>query len=190
MVLLATFNLLLRRQTGLTDLTVPTITSGRGEVDFHETVGPFFNMVPLRTDVTGARTFRDLVQQTRATCLEAYSYEIPFGEIMTAAPEIMAPYAEDHLAVVAFQAFQFPAAVDGVIGDLGFSEIRRRLLSHPSTSDIPNGVLWALDVLPSGETVGSLRYNSKEFNEATLTALVSEFRLLLRSAVTAPDATL
>ncbi|MEV4054582.1 condensation domain-containing protein [Amycolatopsis sp. NPDC049688] len=189
MVLLAAFNLLTREITGADDLTVPTITSGRSNPTFAETVGPFFNFMPLRTDLSTCRTFRDLVTKTRGTCLEMYSHEVPFGEIVAEAPTVVAPFGDFTQAVQAFQCFQFPVGAEGApVGDIEIAELRRRLLSDPDTSDIPDGVVWALDIDPEGDIVGSVRFNSNDFDAATLEGLVTRYIELLRVAVADMDA--
>lgn len=188
MVLFAAFNLLVHKATGATDLVLPTITSGRADPKFYETVGPFFNFVPLRTDLSTCRTFRDVLTKTRSTCLEAYSYEIPFGEVVGQVPDVVAPFADLNSAVHALECFQFPVGADGnLVGDIRISEMRRRLLSDPNTSDIPDGVLWALDIHPEGDMIGSIRFNSNDVDEATLTKMAEEYITLLRHAVGAPD---
>ncbi|GIH67784.1 condensation domain-containing protein [Sphaerimonospora thailandensis] len=188
MVLLAAYNIVLRRMTGATDLVVPTITSGRREPEFHETVGPFFNFLPLRTDVAGCRTFREVVERTRTTCLEAYSYEIPFLQIIGEAPEVTGTLAEDHLAPCAFQVWQFSTVMDREqVGDLEISEVRSRVLSQVAGTDIPDGALLTLDIDPSGQIFGNQAYNSDLFTEATMVGMVSEFCRILEAGVTDPD---
>lgn len=191
MVLVAAFTLLTHKITGATDLTLPTITSGRSNPTFDETVGPFFNFMPLRTDISDCHTFRELVTKTRGTCLEMYSYEVPFGEVVAEAPEIIAPFADLSCAVQAFQCFQFPVGADGtLVGDIKIAELRRRLLSDSDTSDIPDGVVWALDMDPKGDIIGSVRFNSNDFDASTLVELVTRYTELLRTVLANVDAQL
>lgn len=187
MVLFAAFNLMVHRLTGVTDMVLPTITSGRADPRFHETVGPFFNLVPLRTDLSGCRTFQDVITRTRATCLEAYAYELPFGEVVSQAPQVVEPFADPDVAVHALECFQFPVGADGShVGDVTIAEMRRRLLSDPDTSDIPDGVLWALDIHPEGDMIGSIRFNSNDVDEAPLVEMADGYIALLRGALAAP----
>ena len=191
MVLLAVFELLLHKVTGSTDVVTATMTSGRGDLQFSDTVGPFFNMIPLRTDLAQCGDFGKLVAATRTTCLEAYRQELPFAQISAEAPEIMRPYAAGNLAVWAFQLFQYPGVIDGQrVGDLTFAEIRRRLKSYPLTSDIPNGVLWSLDLLPSGEAAGHMKFNTREFDRTTMARMAGDYSEILRRAIAAPDSPL
>ncbi|WP_307961713.1 condensation domain-containing protein [Salinispora arenicola] len=118
-------------------IVAPILTSGRTEPEFEQTVGPFFNYIPIRTDITGCVTFRDLVNRTRAPLLEAYSYELPFREIAAQAePELMQqPIMNTSGVTTGFEVFQHPQTVDGMI--------YRRCTLHrpPSTLDIRLGHL-------------------------------------------------
>lgn len=191
MVLLAAFEAVLYKLTGVRDVVAPTMTSGRGDQQFAETVGAFFNLVPLRNDLSGCDSFAALVDQTRSTCLEAYSRELPFGDIVEQAPELTRPYAAGNLAVVTFQLFQFPGVMNGQrVGSLEFSEIRRRLLPCQATTDIPNGVLWTLDILPSGEIAGHIKFNQNEFLPATMIGITDDYQRILANALAAPESSL
>ena len=189
MVLLAAYATLLRTMTGVTDVVVPTFTSGRGQARYHDPVGSFFNFVPLRLDLDGCATFRQVVERTRATCIEAYSHDIPFTEVLQEAPELMSPSAQDDRAVCAFQVFRSPLATDGeTVGGLRYAEIRRRLLSQPVGGDIPDGAMWHLEIDSGGDIVGTLGFNSNLFDAGAIAHLASEFHRVLASVVTTPDA--
>ncbi len=191
MVLLAAYNALLHARTGATDVVVPTLTSGRSQERFMETVGPFFNFVPLRTDLGTCETFRDVVDRTRTSCIEIFSNDIPFALIVNEAPELTTPFADPSLAVIAFEVLQSPSTMDSeLIGDLKYSEIRRRVLSQDVSSGIPDGILWAMDVLPSGEIAGSVKYDVNVFDEATVAKLAADYCDVLRNGVGAPDSPL
>lgn len=191
MVLLAAYNLVLHRRTGATDVVTPTITSGRGQPQFENTVGSFFGFVPLRTNLEGCATLREVVQRSRTTALQAQINEIPFPHIMAEAPELMSVFAADDLAVGAIQVFQHPFVADGEMDSgLKYSEIRRRLLSQEVSADIPDGTLWTLDVDPADGIFGNVKFNRNEFDQSTIATMVEEFVAELRRIVTSPDAAL
>ncbi|MER7211555.1 condensation domain-containing protein [Streptosporangium sp. NPDC000239] len=193
MVLLSAFYLLEHRETGRTDITVPTFTPGRGrERDgFGDMVGSCFNFLPLRTDLAACRTFRQVVERTRTTCLEGYSHDIPTLRIFGQAPELMRPAMEADRAPWVFQVFPFPFVLDGeVIGDLEYTEVRLRLLDQSVGSDVPDGALWTLNLHPTGEIVGSVQYKNALYDHDTIAGLVAEYGRLLTEAVAAPDAPL
>ncbi|WP_176797850.1 condensation domain-containing protein [Actinopolyspora mzabensis] len=188
MTLLATLKLYLHRKTSFDDLVVPVITSGRTESSFHESVGPFFNMVPLRTSIEGCRSFFDFMLRVRATCLEGYSHELPFSEVVAQAPEIISTYERPDNAVVAIQVLQFPAMTESeVIGGLEYTEVRRRTKSYPETSDIPNGILLGMDILPDDEIAGTLRFDSNQFHDETIIEMIDSYKDLLRSVLIDPN---
>ncbi|WP_165978152.1 condensation domain-containing protein [Actinomadura darangshiensis] len=188
MVLLAAYNTALLRMTGVTDLVVPTITSNRRQPRFQETVGSFFNFVPLRTDLGDCATFRDVTVRTRATCLDTYANDVPFEYIAT--PELMRQFADPDRAVFGFQVAQFPPTLDGAAHAGVRIERIRRTLRQDISSHIPDGALWDLEVEPDGTVLGSLKYNSRVFDAATITATVRRFTEALRSGVADPDAPL
>lgn len=192
MVLFACFNLFLHRRTGENDIVAPTMTSGRGEPDFNDTIGPFFNFMPIRTDMSGCVTFRDLVNKTRATLLEALSYEIPFREIAgQAEPGLMQPFMDPNGVVSAFEVNPYLDTLqDRLIGDISYTGMRRRLISASDTSEIPDGNLWDVDLDPSGDMVGLVKFNCLDFDEMTIVGMVDEYRELLRTSLESPDAPL
>ncbi|MFG3052243.1 condensation domain-containing protein [Kitasatospora sp. NPDC048239] len=191
MVLLGAFAVLVQRTTGSTDVVVPTFSPGRGEDRFHHTVGPFFNFLPLRTELSGCRSFAEVVGRVRATSLLAFSNDLPFGQIIAEAPELMLPTLEDDRAACVFQVFPFPFLLDGeLIGDLEYTEVRRRLTSQPVGSDVPNGALWTLNLDPAGDVVAGVQYNSNLYDERSVAEQADRFRAVLGELVDSPDAPL
>ncbi len=192
MVLYACYNLFLHRRTGVSDILATTFMSGRAEPEFHETVGLFFNLVPVRIDMSDCVTFRDLVNKTRATLLEALSYELPFREVLAqAAPDLMRPYGDPHGVVSTFEVNHYPQTLEEeLIGDVRYTGLRRRLISDTDTSEIPSGSLWDFDLDPAGDIVGLVKYNSLEFDESSIVSMVDEYRELLRASLASPDSAL
>jgi non-ribosomal peptide synthetase component F len=191
MVLAAAYSVLLRRRTGTTDVVFPTFSSGRYEERFADSVGPFFNFVPIRIDTGDCTTLADVLDRSRAACVGAYRNEIPFAHIAEDSPALLAPFADGFLAVVAFEVLQSAFPLDGEDGEETagprFAEIRRRTLSQRVSSAIPDGGLWAMDVLPGGELAGSLKFDHNRFDERTARELVEQFRHLLAALSGAPQ---
>ncbi|MFI8326293.1 condensation domain-containing protein [Streptomyces sp. NPDC085529] len=188
MVMAAAYSALLRERTGATDIVFPTFSSGRYEERFADSVGPFFNFVPIRIDTTGCATLGDVLAEARTACVGAYQHEIPFARIAEDTPALLAPFANGFLAVVAFEVLQTAFPMEGrEVGGVEFAEIRGRHLSQKVSSAIPDGGLWAMDVLPSGELAGSLKFDHNRFDESTAVELVARFRELLGSLVDEPQ---
>jgi hypothetical protein len=102
MVLLAAFNVLTYEIAGTTDPVISTFSSGRNDVRTHHVVGPIAYPVLLRTSLDGCVTFRDVMECTRRTCLEAYSHEIPTERILQENPAVMEPLNDPMVCKVTF----------------------------------------------------------------------------------------
>src|SRR6266545_928512 len=184
MVLTAAFLTLMRERTGETDLVVPTLMSGRYPGWTQPMVGVFYNFMPLRTDITGCTSFDEVVAKVRATCLAAYPHELPFMQLAQEAPELMASVATPNTAAIAFQVIQHPAPQGGEqVGDLRYIAIRRRVVSTPVGSQIPDGILAELDLHPEGGMFGKVAYVKSLFDEGTITGMMAELERVLRDTV-------
>jgi condensation enzyme len=182
-VLLAAYYQLLHRLTGDTDLTVPTLTLGRGNGQFKETVGPFFNCLPLRVDISDCHDGIDLVKRTRATCTGAYTNDISVMYVFGVAPELMAPGMDDWLAFSTFQSVPSADVFDGTrVGDLEYTEIRRRADADGPSAQTPEGLLWTLN-FDNGEVYGNLRYRTDRFSDQTISNLAASYEENLRELV-------
>lgn len=191
MVYFGAYQAFLRQVTGRTDIVAPTFSPGRANGRFDETVGSFFNFLPIRADLSGAQTFRDVLAAVRTSCLGAYANDLPAMQVFGAAPALMAPAMQDDQSPFVFQVFPFPHLLDRTqVGDLEYTELRRRLVSQPVGSDVPDGGLWTLNLDPSGDIVGSLQYRSNVFDEGTIAGLVQRYSDVLAAAVADPDAAL
>ncbi|RSS95307.1 non-ribosomal peptide synthetase [Streptomyces sp. WAC05292] len=81
--LLAVFDLLLNRYTGLDDILVGTPIANRQRAEFASAVGLFVNTTVLRTDLSGDPTFRELLLRVRDGVLEAQEHQdMPFEELV------------------------------------------------------------------------------------------------------------
>lgn len=191
MVLLAAFYLLAHELTGDTDLVVPTFTTGRYQARFRDTVGPFLNLLPVRTELAGSRTFAEVLARTRASCVQAYSHDIPFECIEPEAPQLYQEAGTAGRTPIAFEMVQSPAQAEGeLIGDVRYAEVHRRLLVEGDCPDIPNGMLWILNLVATDDIVGTIQFKRTEFSPGAVAELVSAYRRLLRQSVTAPEAEL
>lgn len=186
MVYLAAYLVCLWRTTGESNVVVPTFTTGR-PTQFQHTIGSFFNLLPLRTDLAGCRTFIDVVDRTRQTCVEAYTREIPFGRIVELVPEVAAPLARDDTTMFNFQAERTLFAAEGErIGELTYTEVRRRV-SAPVGGDVPDGSLWTMSIAPGADTVGCLAFNTNRYDVMTTAEMVIDFARGFRGLVNDPD---
>src|SRR6185436_10681216 len=59
--------------------------AGRSMSDAERLVGPFLNMLPLRIDLSGDPSFRELLARVKETALNAYAHQdIPFESLIDA----------------------------------------------------------------------------------------------------------
>jgi hypothetical protein len=187
MVLLAAYTVLLRRSSGLTDIVAATFTPGRHPAWVLDTVGSFYDFVPLRIDLAGCATARELIDRIRRVCLAAYAHEIPFLEIMNEAPDLMEPAAAERAACCVFQVVQSPHIMaDELVGELRYTAMRRRLKSQPIGSAVPDGALWSLELHQPG-IVGSVGYTTNLFTEPTIETMVADFDQVLGDLLADPD---
>lgn len=190
-VLLAAYQIVIQRKLKSKDVIVATFTPGRGGRLFQDTVGSFFNFIPLRTDLTGCTTFREVLDRTRRTCLDAYSHDIPSMHIFGLAPELMGPAMADNGSAAVFQVFPDPVMLgDNTPGDLKLAEISREPRGQERTSAMPDGVLWTLSTTASGDMIGAITFKRNTFGDDTIGAMAEEFSQVLRQVLPAPDAPL
>lgn len=83
MVLLASFDALLSRYTGSTDIVTGTPSSGRARPELEGLIGFFVNLLPLRVSWSGDPTFLELLEKVRDVSLDAYANDgVPFERIV------------------------------------------------------------------------------------------------------------
>lgn len=77
--LLTCFKVFLARYSGQTDVAIGTFKHGRTSQELQPLVGMFVNSLVLRTDLSDAPTFRELLRDVRKTCKSAFANEeLPF----------------------------------------------------------------------------------------------------------------
>ncbi|MFD9423590.1 MULTISPECIES: non-ribosomal peptide synthetase [unclassified Streptomyces] len=82
-VLLSAFKVLLQRVAGVDDVVVGAPFAGRPDPRLDNVVGFFVNTLPLRTELAGARAFRDVLERVRVTVMEAQDHQdTPFDRIV------------------------------------------------------------------------------------------------------------
>ncbi|WP_353612721.1 amino acid adenylation domain-containing protein [Streptomyces sp. NRRL S-495] len=83
MVLLAVWQELLARLSGVDDVPVGVPEAGRRHPDTERTIGFFINTLTMRTDLSGGPSGRELLNRVRDVALEAFARtEVPFERIV------------------------------------------------------------------------------------------------------------
>jgi amino acid adenylation domain-containing protein len=82
MIVLAAFQILIQRYTGQEDLVVGSSLASRQQAEVKELIGPFANTLPLRTNLSGNPSFRELLRRVQEVILEASAHaDLPFEQL-------------------------------------------------------------------------------------------------------------
>lgn len=187
MVMLSAIYVLAHQITGDTDLTIKAVTAGRNELQFHNTMGLFLNVVPFRTDIAACTTFRDIVTATRDTFIDAMTNELPAGLLEQTFPDYIT--SRDNTGTSQLLISEAPAPggpLNLPIAD-GAKGVGAALLEEDESSDIPSGTVWYLAAQRNGSVGGGVHYNLDEFDESTARRWTTGLRHVLTSAVRNPD---
>ncbi len=85
MALVAVFKAVLARYTGESEIVIGTATTGRPTSELAPLIGPFINMLVLRTDVSGDPTFAELLARAKETTVEAWKHRsVPLEQVVAA----------------------------------------------------------------------------------------------------------
>jgi amino acid adenylation domain-containing protein len=179
MVLLAAFQSLLARYSGMRDIVVGTPVAGRTRTEMEPLIGLFVNTLPLRTNLDGDPTFKEILGRVRDTTLEAFSHqELPFEKLVDG---LSVARSVRHAPVfqVMFQLRNVPHEPAELAG-CEMAEI-----------DVDPGV-QAFDLnLEVGERDGALRcdlgYRTDLFEAPTAERMLSHLRNLLAGVVQNPS---
>ena len=177
MTLVAGLSALLHRYTGQDDIILGAPTAGRKIPELQRMLGYFLNVMPLRIDLSGDPTFRELVKRVRGTVLEALSNEdVPFAQLIEKLRPTLDP-SRNPLFQIAISV-EPPAA----LMDMGWSATQ---------SDIPTGaskldLYIDVDDRPDG-LVGPVTYNPDVFERGTIIRMIEHWRVLLEGAAANPE---
>ncbi|WP_374015848.1 amino acid adenylation domain-containing protein [Paenibacillus thiaminolyticus] len=82
-LLLAAYKLLLHRYCQQEDIIVGITFSNRNRIELESVIGYFLTMLPLRTNINGQLTFRELLHRVKETSIGAYKHQdVPFGTLL------------------------------------------------------------------------------------------------------------
>ena len=186
-VMLSAIYVLANRITGATDLTVKAVTAGRNELQFHNTMGLFLNVVPFRTEISDCTSFRDIVLKTRETFVDAMAHELPAGLLEQTYPDYIKSREDPRMSQ--FLIAQPPSQYGEMTLPIaeGAKEIDEVTLAESESSDIPSGMLWHLNVQPDGSVSGGVHFNLDEHEASTAEGWTDGLKQILASAVRDPD---
>ncbi|MFJ4816067.1 amino acid adenylation domain-containing protein [Streptomyces sp. NPDC088801] len=185
MVLQAALSALLSRLGGGTDIPLGTPVAGRQDEALHDLVGFFANTLVLRTDLSGAPTFEELLARVHATDLAAFAHQsVPFERVVEAVNPTRSlsrsPLFQVMLVMQTadeYDAFTLPGlAVTVEEGRTGTSKFD---LLFSFTESYAGGAADGID--------GVLEFSTDMFDTATAHALAGRLLSLLRAVLARPD---
>ncbi|RMP61353.1 hypothetical protein ALQ18_00744 [Pseudomonas marginalis pv. marginalis] len=179
MLLLASFQTLLYRYSGQSDVRVGVPNANRNRVETERLIGFFVNTQVLKADLDGQMTFVELLQQTKRRALEAQAHQdLPFEQLVVALqPE--RSLSHNPLFQVMFN-HQTDAKGEGQqLPGLRVAELDWD--SHTTHFDL------SLDTHESAEGIwAALTYATDLFDAATIERFAQHWQNLLHALVSAP----
>ena len=178
MVLLAGFELLLQRWAQQDDFAVGAFVANRNRAEVENLVGVFINNLPLRADVGGDPTVRELVGRVRATALDAFAHQdLPFEKLLQELrPDRDA--SRGALVQTAFNLLNFPTVREDLPGVTLHGIGLRGERAHFDLS------FW-VEAGPGGLS-GWLEHNTDLFDSATVQRMAGHLERLLAGMAADP----
>ena len=179
MTLLAAFKALLYRYTRQEDIVVGSPVAGRNLPETEPLIGCFINMLVLRTRLSGAMSFRELLRAVKETALGGYRYQdVPFERLVE---ELNAgrSLTRNPLFEVVFALHNFRPAEFRLPG------VALQTLAFERTTARYD---FELHLTESGAGLKAMAvYNADLFEAETVGRLLGHFRVLLEEIVARPD---
>ena len=179
MTLLAAFDVLLWRYSGQDDIVVGVPFAGRSKSELEDLIGLFANTLPLRTQLSGSDTFRELVQRVRGAAVGAYAHqEIPFDKLVERLqPDRSLSHAPIFQVIFALENTPSPMVQKGVA--LQWLEVER----GTARNDL------SLFMSDKGAGLSAMwEYNTDLFDGETISEMMSSYHLLLEGVLENPTA--
>jgi amino acid adenylation domain-containing protein len=179
MTLLAAFQLLLCRYTCQRDILVGTPIAGRTKTHLEGLIGFFVNTLVIRTQLKDQPTFRDLLQQVRETCLNAFAHQdVPFEKLVEALQPVRDP-SRHPIFQVMFQLHHADSTSEFTLQNL-------EVLLLPQVGQTAKFDL-SLGLIVKGETLeGTVTFNTGLFEPTTIKRLTMHYHKLLEGFVANP----
>ena len=175
--------------TGLDDITVPTLRSGREHPDAQGVVGFIADALLVRTSLAGNPTLEEVVTRVRSSCLEAFEHEAPIVLVADAVPDAALLLSDEGHASTLFNYIPHdPVSEPKPFGPTGSYD---RVGGLPQNDD-PEGS-WAMpldlivNVAGTTHLVGQVGYNAALFDEQTVAAMIDGLIRTVSLLVEAPD---
>ena len=177
--LLAALKMLLHRYTEQEDILVFSPTIGRNLPAVRKLIGPFSNLLLLRSDLSGDPSFRALLKRVRKVALEAYAHQdLPFEQLIeNLRLEGDLGHASPFQVIFIFENAPTPSPeLSGLtVSPLGVDTGTTKFDLSLFMTDTKQGL------------VGTLVYKPDLFDAAAITRMLEHFQTLLEGIVADPD---
>ncbi|MFL6236839.1 MAG: amino acid adenylation domain-containing protein, partial [Thermoanaerobaculia bacterium] len=181
MTLLAAAKVLFHRWSGQDDILVGAPIAGRRLVETEGLIGFFLNTLVLRTDLSGAPSFRELLERVRAVTLGAYSHQdVPFEALLARLPQQRDP-SRTPLFQVMFNMLNLP--VTGAVPLPGITLEPFAVPELPSKFDLT----FYVTERPNHGLFVHLLYNADLFDVERMEGLMDQLTAVLEQAAAAPE---
>lgn len=180
MTMLSVFGLLLSRLSQQNDLVIGTPVVNRNSSELEQSVGLYLNTLPLRLVLDQHAAYRDVLDQTKQTVLEAFAnQDIPFEKIV----EVVNPNRnlnQNPLFDVLINYRNFEETKTSVTQNLLVEEIEQ--------DEIESKFFMTLYIeeTSSGFQL-ALAYQNHMFEKARMQEFLNQFVHLLKQAIQSPD---
>ncbi|WP_210448412.1 non-ribosomal peptide synthetase [Pantoea ananatis] len=180
-VLAAAFNHILSLRTGRKDIILGTSVAGRTNNWTKEIIGFFANTIILRTHVSSSVSFRQLVQRTKETVIDAFAnQELPYDKMLRESIPTR-DNTKHPLSQILFTLHNYPKKINN-LPNLEFELIGSEILStHASKRDI------SLHMVEHQNSItGVVQYSKNVLDESTIANIIEQYIKLLRICIAKP----
>ena len=178
MVLLASFNVLLSRYSGQSDIVVGTPIAGRNRQELEELIGMFVNTLALRSNVRSETCFLELLVQVKATTLEAYAHQdLPFERVVE---ELAKERGLSHTPI-----FQVMFALQNV-PEMRIEMTELEFQQEPIDSQTAKYDITLAVRETNQSLVADFEYRTDLFEPSTIAQMAQHWENLLRSIIAEP----
>ncbi len=180
MTLLTAFAGLLARCSGQDDLIIGCPVASRTHWESENLIGMFVNLLPLRIDLSGEPTWRELLARVRAVALAGYDHQdVPFEKIV----EVVEKRRDLSRAAVRQVGLAMETHALGM-RELAPGVVAEPLRLEPGTSRLDLTLfLWEQD----GTLTGHCEYNTDLFTQATIAGFLQSWVRVLEHLVSELD---
>jgi amino acid adenylation domain-containing protein len=181
MLLLASFQTLLHRQSGQSSISVGVPSAGRSCLETEGLIGFFINTQVLRAEIDGQQPFSALLQQVKQVALGAQAnQDVPFEQLVDALQPDRSLNHSPLFQVLYNHQQQMGSRVERKVADLQVERLHWQ--QHTTQFDL------VLDTQEHDEALdASLTYATQVYDEASMQRLAEQWLNLLRAVVKNPQ---